>query len=73
MTRIPDRLPRLLAVAGLLALVAFVALAQQRRNQNPGVQILPVQRAQPLVAAGPEPDLEILFTCEVMGFYQPCG
>ena len=73
MTRIPDRLPRLLVVGGLLAMVAVLALAQQGLKDQPAVRILPPQPVQPLVAAGPEPDLEILFTSEVMGFYQPCG
>lgn len=26
-----------------------------------------------LVAGGPAPDLEILYSSEVRGFYQPCG
>ena len=30
-------------------------------------------RATGLVKGGPEPDVEVLFTSEVRGFYQPCG
>ena len=29
--------------------------------------------AAELVRGGPAPDLEILFTAEARGFYQPCG
>ena len=27
----------------------------------------------PLIAGGPAPDLEIVYSSEVRGFYQPCG
>jgi hypothetical protein len=27
----------------------------------------------PLIAGGPAPDLELLYSSEVRGFYQPCG
>lgn len=47
--------------------------AQQGRGQSSPIRILPPQPPEPLVRGGPEPDLEMLFTSEVHGFYQPCG
>ena len=61
--------------AGLLLSILCFAPAlvgQENRNLHP-IRILPPQPPEPLVRAGPEPDLEVLFTSEVRGFYQPCG
>jgi len=44
-----------------------------RPGQVPAIEILPAQPPEPVVPPGPEPDVEILFSSEVKGFYQPCG
>jgi len=68
------RLPWALAAAAILALPTPQSTAQQPRPKDlVPVRILPPQPEQPLVMAGPEPDLEVLFTSEVLGYYQPCG
>ena len=67
---------RQIAQVVLLLLLATTWLAgapQTRPEDLKPIRILPPQPREPLVRAGPEPDLEILFTSEVRGFYQPCG
>ena len=69
--------PALIAGSVLLA-ASFLAGAQEGEQQPrvrgiPSVRILPAQPPEPLVTLGPVPDLEILFSSEVRGFYQPCG
>jgi hypothetical protein len=44
-----------------------------RPGSVPAVEILPARPPEPLVAPGPTPDLEILLTSAVQGYYQPCG
>lgn len=44
-----------------------------RPGTVPAVEILPAGPPEPLVAPGPPPDLEILLTSAVQGYYQPCG
>jgi hypothetical protein len=44
-----------------------------RPGQVPSVEIIPAVPPEPLLPPGPPPDLEILFTSQVQGFYQPCG
>ena len=48
---------------------------RSQRRDSPTVSILPsgTKPPEPLVNPGPEPDVEILFTSEVRGYYQPCG
>lgn len=65
------------------ALVVFAAAAfpqagpegqlKIRPGQVPAVEILPATPPEPLIPPGPAPDLEILFTSQVQGYYQPCG
>ena len=49
-------------ILGLSAVVSFTVGAQGR-TPPPG----------PLLEPGPVPDLEILFSSDVQGYYQPCG
>ena len=74
--------PALLATLSAVALMAMavgIHAAQQSntekrsRSQVPSVRIIPATPPLPLVRPGPVPDLEILFSCDVRGFYQPCG
>jgi hypothetical protein len=44
-----------------------------RPGSLPAVEIHPARPPEPLVAPGPAPDVEILLTSAVQGFYQPCG
>jgi len=44
-----------------------------RPGTVPAVEIHPATPPEPLVAPGPAPDLEILLTSVVQGYYQPCG
>lgn len=70
------RVPRLLlhALMAVGLLLTSLPLAAQSRQAKPNpIRILPPQPPEPLIKGGPEPDLEILFTSDVRGFYQPCG
>jgi len=44
-----------------------------RPGTVPAVEIHPAGPPEPLVAPGPAPDLEVLLTSAVQGYYQPCG
>jgi len=44
-----------------------------RPGTVPAVEIHAAAPPEPLVAPGPAPDLEILLTSVVQGYYQPCG
>ena len=37
------------------------------------IQNRPTVPPPPLVAGGPAPDIELLYSSEVRGYYQPCG
>lgn len=66
-------LPVLLAFVALWAFTAPVAQQTQGSGDKPVIQLLTPVRQDPLVRLGPAPDLEILFSSEVRGYYQPCG
>ncbi len=40
---------------------------------KPTIQNRPTVPPPPLVAGGPAPDIELLYSSEVRGYYQPCG
>ena len=65
------------ALPAALGLVAALGLAEAQqptgKRRLPSIEIVPSQPPPPLVMPGPEPDLEILFSSNVQGFYQPCG
>ena len=44
-----------------------------RPGSLPAVEIHPARPPEPLVAPGPAPDVEVLLTSAVQGYYQPCG
>lgn len=70
------------AIASLFA-VALVALALPAvlsgqappHGQAPPPQgtSLPAPQFNPTIAAGPAPDLDLLFTAQVAGWIEPCG
>ena len=66
---------RFLITIGLVAcgLVAVGGTDTPRGEEAPVIQMVPGGREVPLVAPGPAPDVEILFSSEVLGYYEPCG
>ncbi len=40
---------------------------------EPTIQNRPTVPPPPLVAGGPAPDIDLLYSSEVRGYYQPCG
>jgi hypothetical protein len=79
LVRVPGRVPAvilflLLAAGGLPSSVpAGDEQLKVRPGQVPAVELLPALPPEPLVPPGPSPDLEILFSSQVQGYYQPCG
>jgi len=64
------------------AAVLWVAALPSGAQQNPAeltIDAEPTLLSRPsvpppaLVAGGPAPDLELLYSSEVHGYYQPCG
>jgi hypothetical protein len=66
---------RCLIAIGLVAcgLAAVGGADTPRGEEAPAIQLRGQGPPVPLVAPGPAPDVEILFSSEVLGYYEPCG
>jgi hypothetical protein len=60
-----------IALAVATAAGAVIAVSGARAGEQP--LSVPVPPLAPPLAGGPAPDLELLFTAQVIGWIEPCG